>query len=203
MHGGSGNDVFRVADNSTSNAYGGSGTDILDFSNLNSAINFTLAQPAPGVTTTFSASNMSGAYDSIEGVVGTRFGDTLRGSSVSDIINGGAGNDTLWGMGGNDTFRFTEAGAANRDTIRDYAASGGVGDRLDLSALLDANFGAGSVQGDFVRLQASGSNVLVQVDTNGSAGGANWTDVAVLQGYNTTGNQVLVEFENQVRTLTV
>jgi hypothetical protein len=51
------------------------------------------------------------------------------------------------------------------------------GDVIDLSALLDANFGASSNIADFVRVTQTGSNVTVQVDPDGAAGGANFSDV--------------------------
>ncbi len=113
----------------------------------------------------------------------------------------GSGNDTLVGGGGADTYRFAESGAADRDTILDYRAS--QGDELDLSALLDANFGSGSNVSEFVRVLDSGKDATVQVDTDGAAGGANWQDVAVLTGYGTSGNQVLVNFEQQTQQLQV
>ena len=49
----------------------------------------------------------------------------------------------------------------------------------------------------------SGNDAIVQVDTNGTQGGANWQDVAVLSNYGTPGNTVLVHFENQAQQLQV
>ena len=65
------------------------------------------------------------------------------------------------------------------------------GDSLDLSALLDANFAAGDNVDDFVRLQESGADITVQVDTNGPTGGANFVDVVTLPGFG-TGNADIV-----------
>jgi hypothetical protein len=96
---------------------------------------------------------------------------------------------------------FADSGAGHVGTILDYSA--GQGDKIDLSELLDAHFGAGSNESDFVRLANSGSNVIVQVDTDGAANGANWSDVAVLKDYHAAGNQVLVQFEQQAHQLTV
>ena len=55
------------------------------------------------------------------------------------------------------------------------------GDQIDLSALLDGNFGGDSVS-DFVRLQTSGNDLTLQVDMDGTAEAHGWTDVATLPG---------------------
>jgi T1SS-143 domain-containing protein len=76
------------------------------------------------------------------------------------------------------------------------------GDSLDLSALLDANFQDGDTVGDFIRLEQSGADIKVQVDTNGPSGGANFVDVAVLAGYGTSNADIVrVVFENQTQQL--
>jgi Ca2+-binding RTX toxin-like protein len=134
-------------------------------------------------------------------VTGNDLGNTIVGNNGNNGIAGGAGNDTLTGGGGADTFMFADSGAGNVDTILDYSA--GRNDKIDLSGLLDAHFGVGSNESDFVRLSNAGSNVIVQVDTDGAANGANWSDVAVLQNYHSAGNQVLVQFEQQTHQLTV
>ncbi|MBX9777183.1 MAG: type I secretion C-terminal target domain-containing protein [Xanthobacteraceae bacterium] len=76
------------------------------------------------------------------------------------------------------------------------------GDRLDLSALLDANFADGDNVDDFVRLEQDGADIKVQVDTSGPSGGANFVDVAVLAGYGTSNADIVrVAFENQTQQL--
>ncbi|MNT99443.1 hypothetical protein D3C72_2422910 [compost metagenome] len=80
------------------------------------------------------------------------------------------------------------------------------GDKLDLSALLDANFdfGSGSQVSDFVQLVQAGSSITVQVDTDGTVNGANFTDVAVLTNYGTTGADLVRAWFGDVdHTLTV
>jgi hypothetical protein len=73
---------------------------------------------------------------------------------------------------------------------------------LDLSALLDANFGASSNVADFVRVTQTGSNVTVQVDPDGAAGGANFSGVAILSGHGTANpDPVLVYFAGANHTL--
>jgi Ca2+-binding RTX toxin-like protein len=91
-------------------------------------------------------------------------GSTLNGGAANDLLLGGPGNDTLSGNTGRDVlagglgadiFKWlanaaTEApGSANMDTVVDYSFL--EGDRLDLSALLDANFGPTSDVSNFVQ----------------------------------------------------
>jgi Ca2+-binding RTX toxin-like protein len=128
--------------------------------------------------------------------------DTLNGGADNDMLAGGSGNDTLTGGSGADTFAFAHAGSANKDTILDYSAS--AGDKLDLSALLDGEFGSGSNVLDFVKLTQSGNDITVQVDTNGTSGGQTWSDVAVLSAYGTSGADIVkLYFEGAERQMTI
>ncbi len=138
--------------------------------------------------------NLSGgaSNDLLSGGIGD---DTLNGGIGNDVLIGGIGNDTLTGGGGADRFAFAETGAANVDTITDYQAS--QGNIIDLSSLLDANFGPTSNVADFARLVQTGSNITVQVDTDGTVGGANWADVAILNGYGTSGADLVRVFFEQ------
>jgi serralysin len=142
-------------------------------------------------------------------IVGSAFVDDLRGGSGNDLINGGGGDDRIEGGAGVDTvtggdgadrFVFAHSGSTNRDVILDYDFA--EGDIIDLSALLDAAFEPTSNTADFVRLTVSGSDVIVQVDSNGAAGGSIWSDVAILSGYATPGvDDVLAHFEQQTIAL--
>jgi VCBS repeat-containing protein len=138
-----------------------------------------------------------GGNDLLSGGVGD---DTLNGGTGNDVLIGGAGNDTLTGGGGTDRYAFGEAGPGNVDTIVDYQS----GSTIDLSSLLDNAFGPTDNAADFARLVQNGSNITVQVDVNGPAGGANWTDVAVLAGYGTAGPDLVnAFFEGANHPLTV
>ena len=53
------------------------------------------------------------SYSSIENIVGSQHGDTLRGDSQDNALTGGDGNDTLFGQLGNDTLY----GGAGNDTL--------------------------------------------------------------------------------------
>jgi Ca2+-binding RTX toxin-like protein len=146
-----------------------------------------------------------GQNDTLSGGAGNDFlnggagNDTLNGGADNDTLVGGSGNDTLTGGSGADRFVFAETGSANRDTILDF--SNAEGDVLDFSALLGAATGAaasGSNINDYVKLTQSGANILVQVDVNGTAGGAQWADVATLQGYGTSAADIVkIAFQGQ------
>jgi serralysin len=61
-----------------------------------------------------------GGNDSIVGGAGN---DTIYGDSNNDWIEGGAGNDSLSGGGDQDSYVFREYGAANADTVGDFASA--------------------------------------------------------------------------------
>jgi len=107
----------------------------------------------------------------------------------------------LTGGTGADTFVFTETGLANIDHIVDYNAA--EGDKIDLQALLDTNFNSGSNITDFVKLTKEGSNITVQVDTNGAADGANFSDVCILENFGTPGDQLAILIDGTDHQFTV
>ena len=114
-----------------------------------------------------------------QSLVGGPDADTLTGGAGNDTLEGGSANDILSGGAGSDTFVFAEAGAANADTIVDYSAADG--DRLEFDAALSQSFGNDP---DRVRLEQSGDDVNVEIDTSGAG---DWSEVASLAGYGTAG----------------
>ncbi|ESX90190.1 type I secretion C-terminal target domain-containing protein [Mesorhizobium sp. LSHC412B00] len=114
--------------------------------------------------------NGDGANNVLYGGAGS---DTINGNAGNDLLIGGAGQDTMTGGTGADTFKLD--GLDIKDLIADY--SGGQGDKIDLSSLFET--GPGANIADFVKYD-SASHTL-SVDTNGTTGGANFVDVAVLQ----------------------
>jgi Ca2+-binding RTX toxin-like protein len=116
---------------------------------------------------------LSAAEENID-AVSIHGSDILVGGAGNDILMGLGGEDLLTGGGGADTFVLTDALAA--DTITDYNLA--QGDTVDLSALLDQALIEGGAQGnlpDFVKLTNQG----LQIDANGTAGGASFTTVAI------------------------
>ena len=133
-------------------------------------------------------------------LVGGAGNDRITGGTGDDVIVGGTGNDILTGGGGNDRFVFAEAGPANVDTIADYNTK----DVVDPSPLLDSQFHPTDNPADFARLVQNGTDVVVQADVDGAVNGQNFVNVAVLQGYGTTGQDLVhVHFGNATYDLLV
>src|SRR5262249_22736333 len=118
--------------------------------------------------------------------------DLLLGGDGNDSLHGGTGIDILSGGKGADTFFYSSADSngdgvptTNADFIVDYSFM--EGDKIDLTGLLGSVAGLSVTSvNDYVRLittPGDPTSVTVQVDQNGTTGGANWVDVAVLDGY--------------------
>ncbi len=188
-------DIDRMANGRGNSSQGGGGT--FDDRGVTATITFedgrtqtvtfaSVDSVTSGATVTFTDGN-----DVLSGGAGNDF---LSGGAGDDLLIGGTGIDTLVGGTGADTFRFAETGAANKDTIADFVLADG--DSVDLSSLLDAAYSAGNTVSNFVRVTGNGTTLTVQVDTNGAAGGQNWTDVVDLSNLNTSGqDSVRVFFE--------
>lgn len=134
-------------------------------------------------------SGRDGGHDVINGgagndiIYGQEGNDIIDGGAGNDIIDGGSGMNTLTGGPGADTFVLSAADVLSdpllADIITDY--SFGEGDAIRIDGALAAAIGNDISR---VRIADGGSDVIVQVDTTGSN---DWTDVAILQGYNTAG----------------
>jgi hypothetical protein len=99
---------------------------------------------------------------------GTTGRDTLVGSDGDDMIIGGAGADTLTGLAGSNVFVYESLRDAG-DTITDFVPGK---DRVQLDALL-ASIGASAntaFSTGVVKLLASGTSTLLQIDSDGAAG---------------------------------
>jgi predicted extracellular nuclease len=104
----------------------------------------------------------------VHAVNGSAGSDALVGTPGDDVITGGAGADRLTGNGGRDVFVYTSMRDA-ADTITDFTPGD---DRLDLGALL-TSIGANpatAFSSGVVQLAASGSNTVVLIDADGTAG---------------------------------
>ncbi|NWL80573.1 RTX toxin, partial [Pseudomonas taiwanensis] len=196
LTGSNGNDVLRgAAGNDRLN--GGAGADLLDLSDATGALNFTLTQSASDTSVNLSGVGLgTDIYLNMEGVIGSAFDDFLFGSINSDELRGGAGNDTLNGgdgadvltgglgadqlTGGNgaDLFRFNNL-SEGEDRILDYSAA--QGDRLDFSGLLGTS-SLPEAMGNYVKAVQVGTDISVQVDVNGSTGGANFVELVTITG---------------------
>ncbi len=125
-------------------------------------------------------------YMSIENIVGTRFGDILRGNNLANVLEGGGGSDRLVGRNGADRFKFRRLSdsppGAGRDRIIGFDAgdAGTSVDRIDLSVIDTRSDVAGNQAFKFittpftgtsgelrVRPSVSGSDAIVEGDVNG------------------------------------
>ena len=113
----------------------------------------------------------------IENAIGGAGDDTLRGNDLANRLDGGIGLDTLTGGGGADVFVLSHTDAA--DIITDFDLSA---DRLDISALLDANFTPGELS-DYLGAETNAQgDVSISVDQDGAGTAHGFEEVAILQG---------------------
>ena len=94
LNGGAGADVLN----------GGDGLDMASYATNFGGIVVSLASPS---LNTFDA--QGDTFNSIEGIIGSEFGDELTGNAVANRFVGGAGNDTISGGAGVDTAAFSSA----------------------------------------------------------------------------------------------
>ena len=80
----------------------------------------------------------------IENLIGSDFGDRLRGNDGANILDGGKGNDSLVGYAGADTFVFRTSGSIGLDTITDFSRNDFIATE---KALVDSD-GDGIIQAD-------------------------------------------------------
>jgi VCBS repeat-containing protein len=196
LRGGTGDDVLRAGNGGSQFLYGDDGNDILYSANGN------------GGTNTLHGGNGDDVLYAL-GVWNSNF----YGDAGKDIIHGSGTSSQLWGGTGasgpdleSDTFAFSSSGW-NPDTIRDFAKGStldsAVGDRIDLSAILDNALAAqvGSIDlSKFVNVVASGTDALVQVDPTGHS---NWQNVAILSGAHTGDVANLVFEQAQLHQIAV
>ena len=116
LFGGAGDDILRDTDLGGTTFDGGDGSDVADFT-------------ARGFALTVNAALQAG-FTSIEGVIGTRFDDTIISGLGDAWLEGGDGHDRLYARDFNDTI----FGGAGDDTIKgrggDDMIYGGDGDDI-------------------------------------------------------------------------
>jgi Ca2+-binding RTX toxin-like protein len=120
---------------------GAGGLDTASYLDATSAVTVNLA------TGTATGGSGSDTLLSIERVIGSRFGDSLTGSSRADIFVGGLGDDSIDGGGGADTIEFINLGAGVVVDLTAGTTSGGAGN----DTLLDIENIAGSIFDDSLR----------------------------------------------------
>jgi len=187
MTGGLGNDTYIVesaGDRTLEND--NEGTDL-----VRSSRSWTLSHSVENLTLTGN-DDINGTGNSLDNVLtGNGKSNTLKGSSGNDTLIGGNSDDTLTGGSSNDRFVYTALNEKG-DRITDFNTTQ---DTLDLTVLFDY-LGSTPVTSSFLRFTRSGSRALVQIDQNGTTGGANFTTLATLDNVNVNnliiGSNVLV-----------
>lgn len=155
--GGNGNDVFGLLDGQMASSIdGGAGFNTIDVHTRNALLNIDLS---------------SAPYNNIQGVIGTRFGETITlKDTVTNFIEGGDGGDTFTG------------GLSGYNTLSYKSSINGV--TVDISG--PGVFSGGDAQGDVI----SGSNYFTNLV--GSANIDNLTATGNNNGvYGGSGNDVI------------
>ncbi len=153
---------------------GGAGADVLnggagfDFADYGASPSGLLATQKFGVYNTGQAAGDT--FSSVEGMLGSAFGDILGGNDEANILRGQGGADKLFGFAGDDTLR----GDAGDDKL-----NGGAGaDSLDGGAGFDtASYKLLSSGGVTASLASPGTN-------SGDAAGDVYTSIEGLEGSN-------------------
>ena len=145
LAGGFGNDLIR----------GGDGIDTVTYVGDTSMVNINLA----GRTATDGGGGTDTLTD-IENAIGSSFSDKIIGDGGVNSLFGGAGNDTLFGGGGSDTlsggdgsdiFSYVQDSEFG-DTISDFNAAGGTGDKIQLDVNTTKGLFSGASFGNDMRV---------------------------------------------------
>lgn len=181
MHGMGGNDTIS----------GGSGHDIIYAGAGNDVLN---GNKGNDTLYAESGNNVLHGNDDNDTLYGGSGTDQLYGDNGNDVLVAGTGSTAMTGGGGADTFVLrANSGLA---AISDFRTS--VGDRIDISDLLDAYDPVSHALSDFVRATKQGSDMLLSVDRDGAGNGAQFTGVCVVQGTSNLDIEALVSNGNLV-----
>lgn len=177
FYGGAGEDVI-FGSTGADGLFGGTGFDTVSYAAASGPVTVNLALPSANR----GAEALGDSYASVEGVIGSGFGDAITGDAVDNLLRGEAGADTLRGGAGNDTLD----GGLGDDVFMagsgaDLYTGGGGRDRVDYSEaagavrvdLLSPGSNSGLAAGDVLREieMVSGSG---HSDTLGGDNLANW-----------------------------
>lgn len=129
LFGGLGDDVLDGASGADA-LDGGAGTDVASYETATSAVLADLLNPSANT----GDAAQGDSYTQIEGLTGTRYGDSLNGDDYSNTLTGQFGNDVLDGRAGNDTL----FGSYDNDTLiggggADFLSGGSGFDWIDYS----------------------------------------------------------------------
>ncbi|MDD5333965.1 MAG: hypothetical protein PHS32_09475 [Rhodoferax sp.] len=193
IDGGDGNDQLYGNDGNDSitggagydNFYGGLGNDTLDGGADTDSVQYYDATGPVTVNLTLGTATGAGigtdTLISIENVYGSQYADTLIGGAGNDLLYGQNGNDTLTGGAGSDNFQFWNSGNdTSVDTITDFTTGVG-GDSLYFPAWRLTNYtGSNPFASGHARLTQSGTDTLLELDTDGPGGVNVFQTIAIL-----------------------
>lgn len=139
---------------------GGAGLDTASYFEANAGVAVSLSIVGPQAV---GADQGVDTLIEIEGLLGSRFNDTLTGDSASNSFNDGAGDDSVSGLGGDDSFFVgagndtIDGGDGEEDIILLSAASAGV--HVDLGVFTAQAIGGGLGTDGFINIESVfGSN---------------------------------------------
>jgi len=146
LYGAAGNDLLEGGAG-RDHLSGGTGVDYASYAGATAGVVADLLYPANN-----SRDAAGDTYAGIEGLVGSKYADNLRGDNAANTLKGGGGNDKLYGRAGNDRLH----GGAGNDLLHGGtgadALSGEAGaDTFVFTSLKDSLPGARDTIRDFVR----------------------------------------------------
>jgi len=120
LHGGDGGDILNGGPGNDK-LDGGAGIDLADYRGASAGVVVDLGRSVS------SGADGNDVLTSIEGVLGSAFGDTLTGGAGDDLLTGGGGDDGLTGGEGSDTADYHSASGAVSVNLAQGVASGADG----------------------------------------------------------------------------
>ena len=221
LYGEEGNDIFFYQDgNDFYN--GGSGTDLVDYSNFNYAVYVKLDAQNEEAWTRYETHLDSGSWVIIGDIVnveniqasifddklwgdgsdnrmyGNDGDDIIYGRSGNDILYGGFGVDTLYGESGSDVFVFENASAFNGiDIVHDFDIA--EGDAINIADVLFGYDPLNDIISDFVQITDDGADSILSVDADGGAD--NFVQVATLKNVNGLSDEQTLEANGNLITI--
>jgi Ca2+-binding RTX toxin-like protein len=159
LFGGEGNDWLDAAGGNDT-FFGGSGIDTLSFENVNTGLGVAIKIGQGTIMRGPPSTEIEFVSDDIERLIGTSFGDVLKGDANANYLSGASGNDFLAGDDGNDYL--------NGDTGEDTIFGGAGLDQMAGGAGADTIFG-GEGNFDYVNYAHSKGAIEVALADEGTS----------------------------------